>query len=141
MSPSPRLQLVLVDDHPAIRRGLRHLLAACSDMAVVGEAADGESALRTVQSLAPDVVLLDVHLLNSSGYEVAARIRAAMPLVRIIMLSSFDGTDQAGQAFASGAHAWLLKPGSGLPSSGRSPSGRSFSTIGTRWQSSLRCWR
>lgn len=103
------IRIVLVDDHPAIRRGLRHLLAACSDMAVVGEAADGESAVRTVQSLAPDVVLLDVHLLNSSGYEAAARIRATMPLVRIIMLSSFDGTDQAGQAHASGAHAWLLK--------------------------------
>jgi two-component system, NarL family, response regulator NreC len=108
-TPIAGIRILVVDDHVAIRRGLRHLLAACADIEVVGEAADGESALSAAQRLIPDVVLLDVHLLNSSGYEVAARIRMAMPLVRIIMLASFDETDQAGQAIASGAQGYLLK--------------------------------
>src|ERR1700730_13479659 len=103
MSTSTRLRILVVDDHPAIRRGLRHLLAACTDMEVVGEAADGESALSAAQHLAPDVVLLDVHLLNNSGFEVAAWLRTAMPMVRIIMLASFVGADQAAMAMASGA--------------------------------------
>jgi DNA-binding NarL/FixJ family response regulator len=103
------IRILVVDDHPAIRRGLRHLLATCADMEVVGEAADGESALRAARRLVPDVVLLDVHLLNSSGFEVAARMCAAMPMVRIIMLASFDDSDEAGRAFASGAQGYLLK--------------------------------
>jgi DNA-binding NarL/FixJ family response regulator len=103
------IRILVVDDHPAICRGLRHLLAASADMEVVGEAADGESALRAAQRLVPDVVLLDEHLLNSSGFEAAARIRTAMPMVRIIMLASFDGTDQAAMAMASGADGYLPK--------------------------------
>ena len=103
------IRILLVDDHPAIRRGLCHLLAACADMAVVGEAADASSALQGVVSLGPDVVLMDVHLLNCSGFEAAAQIRMAMPLVRIIMLASFDGTDQAAMALAGGADGYLLK--------------------------------
>jgi two-component system, NarL family, response regulator len=103
------IRILVVDDHPAIRRGLRHLLAATADMEVVGEAADGESAPRAAQSFVPDVVLLDEHLLNSSGFEVAARIRTAMPMVRIIMLASFDGTDQAAMAMTSGPDGYLPK--------------------------------
>jgi DNA-binding NarL/FixJ family response regulator len=63
---------------------------------VVGEAADAFSALRVAASLDLDVVLLDVHLLNSRGCEAASHIRMAMPLVRIIMLGNFDGSDQPG---------------------------------------------
>jgi DNA-binding NarL/FixJ family response regulator len=103
------IRILLVDDHPAIRRGLRHLLSACAEMDVVGEAASGESALRLAQSLTPDVVLLDVHLLNSSGFEVASLMRAVIPQAQIIMLTSFDGAGEADRAIASGANACLLK--------------------------------
>ena len=64
------IRILLVDDHPAIRRGLRHLLAASADLEVVGEAAEAASALHAAQAQMPDVVLLDVHLGNASGFEV-----------------------------------------------------------------------
>lgn len=103
------IRILLVDDHPAIRRGLRHLLAAAADMEVVGEAAEAESALQAAHTLMPDVVLLDVHLGNGSGFEVAARMRTEIPQVRIILLTSFVGMGEADRASASGAHAYLPK--------------------------------
>src|SRR5438128_8514808 len=95
-----RIRILLVDDHPAIRRGLRHLLASTADMEVVGEAAEAESALHAAHTLMPVVVLLDVHLGNDSGFELAERMRTEIPQVRIILLTSFVGTGEADRAGA-----------------------------------------
>ena len=108
-TPARCIRILLVDDHPAIRRGLRHLLAASADMEVVGEAAEAESALQAAQALMPNVVLLDVHLGSASGFEVAARMRTEIPQARIILLTSFVGTGEADRASACGAHACLRK--------------------------------
>jgi DNA-binding NarL/FixJ family response regulator len=85
------------------------LKRACADKEVVSEASDASSALRVVASLDPDVVLMDVYLLNSIGFEEASQIRMPMPLVRIVMLASLDGSAEASRAFASGLDAYLLK--------------------------------
>ena len=88
------IRILLVDDHVAIRRGLRHLLGACADMAVVGEAGEAACALAAAASLSPDVVLLDVRLPGIDGFGLALLLRQAVPAARIIMLASFQADAQ-----------------------------------------------
>jgi DNA-binding NarL/FixJ family response regulator len=93
------IRILLVDDHAAIRRGLRHLLAACRDMDVAGEAA----------GLLPAVVLLDVRLPGLDGVQLAPRLRRAVPSVRIILLASLSLDEQKAAAPGSCIDGWLWK--------------------------------
>jgi DNA-binding NarL/FixJ family response regulator len=109
---TPAIRVLLVDDHPVVRRGMRHLLGTYGDMLVVGEAGDGPAALQSAGQLAPDVILLDIRLPDISGFELAAQLREAAPASRVIMLTTYDDDEYLARALGGGAHGYLLKSAS-----------------------------
>lgn len=104
-----KLRVYLVDDHPVVRNGLRALVDAAGDMAVVGEAYDGESAVRQTLELRPDVVVMDVSMPGMSGTEATARIRAACPEVRVVALTAHEDGGYLRQLLDAGASGYVLK--------------------------------
>jgi DNA-binding NarL/FixJ family response regulator len=103
------IRVVVVDDHPVVRRGLRALLDSLPDVEVVGEAADGEAAVREVQLTAPDVVLMDVQMPGTDGIEATRRVRTAMPDAAVLMLTMYDDDTTVFTAMQAGARGYLLK--------------------------------
>jgi DNA-binding NarL/FixJ family response regulator len=107
------IRVVLVDDDPMVRTGLRLILSGAADIAVVGEAADGDEAVTVVHAEQPDVVLLDVRMPGTDGLAAAKRLLAdqARPRLaaRIIMLTTFDLDEYVYGAIAVGASGFLLK--------------------------------
>jgi two-component system, NarL family, response regulator DevR len=100
---------MLVDDHEVVRRGVREVLTADGDIAVVGEAADAAEALERVGPCRPDVALLDVQLPDASGVEVCREIRARDLDVRCVMLTSFSDDEALDRAVVAGAWGYVLK--------------------------------
>jgi DNA-binding NarL/FixJ family response regulator len=84
------IRVLLTDDHPIVRRGIRNLLEKAPDIVVVGEASNGEQALCMVEELAPDVMLLDMEMPGINGLEVARRLQAKKSPVRVLALSAYD---------------------------------------------------
>jgi two-component system invasion response regulator UvrY len=103
------IRLLVVDDHELVRIGLRHILADYPAMQVVGEAVDGESALRLNRELRPDVVLLDVCLPGLSGFEVTTRLKQASPNLGIVILTVHEQAPYPAQLLEAGASAYLTK--------------------------------
>ena len=83
----PKIKVFLVDDHPAVREGVRSYLTSQGSVVVVGEASDAQEALRKVKKLAPDVIVLDVNLPAIDGGELARRLRRLIPKTRLIAFS------------------------------------------------------
>jgi DNA-binding NarL/FixJ family response regulator len=106
---APPVRLLVVDDHPVVRQGLRTFLETRPDLEVVGEAADGESAVAQSIRLRPDVILMDLVMPGVDGLEAIGRIRAAQPAARILVLTSFSSADQVLPALRAGAAGYLLK--------------------------------
>lgn len=100
--------MLVVDDHTSFRRAVRRLLER-SGLEVVGEVADGASAIVAVRTLLPDIVILDVGLPDASGFDVAAELSKQRPAPLIIMVSSRKGPGDDERALAVGAHAYLDK--------------------------------
>jgi len=110
-----KIRVMVVDDHPIVRKGLEVLLAGQDDMAVVGEAASGREALEKSRLLQPDVVLLDIALPDCSGLEVIGRLRRAQPASSVVIFSAHDKEFYVGEALRAGALGYVLKsavPGS-----------------------------
>jgi DNA-binding NarL/FixJ family response regulator len=105
----PVIRVVLADDHPVVRGGLRALLESLPSYEVVGEAVDGEAAVREVQLSKPDVVLMDVRMPGVDGLEATRRIRTAVPDVAVLVLTMFDDDDTVFAAMKAGAQGYLLK--------------------------------
>lgn len=103
------IHVVLADDHPVVRSGIRMLLEQVPDIAVVGEASDGFEALRLVEDLIPDVLLLDMEMPGLGGVDVARRLRASGSPVRILALSAYDDEQYVFGLFATGAAGYLTK--------------------------------
>ena len=103
------VRVFLVDDHEVVRRGLRELFEPQDDLEVVGEAANAEEALDRVPGTQPDVALLDVRLPGESGIELCRELRAALPDLRCLMLTSFADDDALFSAILAGASGYLLK--------------------------------
>jgi DNA-binding NarL/FixJ family response regulator len=103
------VRVVLADDHPVVRRGLRALLSTIEGIEVVGEAADGAAAVREAQLLAPDIVLMDVRMPGLDGVEATRRIRTAVPGVAVLVLTMFDDDATVFTAMQAGARGYLLK--------------------------------
>jgi DNA-binding NarL/FixJ family response regulator len=103
------VRLLIVDDHPVVRQGLRTFLETRPDFEVVGEAGDGETAVAETARLRPDVILMDLLMPGVDGLEAIGRIRAADPGARILVLTSFASADQVLPALRRGAAGYLLK--------------------------------
>ncbi len=101
-------RVVIVDDHDLFRTGLRNLLEE-KGVRVVGEAADGESALKLVGRLAPDVVIMDLNMPGISGVETTSKLSARAPLTRVVVLTISDEDDDVIGAVLAGACGYLLK--------------------------------
>jgi two-component system response regulator NreC len=106
MSPT---RVLIADDHPLIRSGLRALLSRESEFEVVGEAADGYQALELVEQLKPDVVMLDVSMPRLNGIDVAQKISEKTPSTRIIIVSIHSDEGYVLRALKAGAKGYLLK--------------------------------
>lgn len=109
MGRSSSIRVLLADDHALFRQGVRRLLESAGDIEVVGEAESGEQAVRQVEDLAPDVVLLDVAMPGQSGIEAARTIKGASPRTGIIMLTVHADEEFLFEAIKSGAMGYLLK--------------------------------
>ncbi len=105
------IRLLLVDDQPAVRRGLLMRLHLEPDIQIVGEASTGREALRLAQSLAPDVVLMDVEMPEMDGIEATAALRLAVSQSAVVILSIHDDEQTRGRAQAAGAVAFVEKRG------------------------------
>lgn len=106
---STPIRVLLVDDQSLIRMGFRMVLESADDIEVVGEAADGDTGMKMVKALKPDVVLMDVRMPNMNGIEATAEIVAAYPDVKVLILTTFDLDEYAFGALRAGASGFLLK--------------------------------
>jgi DNA-binding NarL/FixJ family response regulator len=104
-----KLRIVLVDDHEVVRLGLRSLLERQPDLMVVGEAETAQEAVCAVESLAPDVVVLDIRLPGRSGVEACAEIKRRRPETKIVVLTSYAEDEVLLDAIAAGAEGYVLK--------------------------------
>ena len=104
-----KTSVVIVDDHPIFRRGLKEIIEGDPQFAVAGEAGDGESALQQVASLKPDVVVLDLHLPKIGGLELVRRIRARASSPAVIVLTMHGEESMFNAAMDGGAQGYILK--------------------------------
>jgi len=102
------VRVLIVDDHPVVREGLRAVLSAEPDLSVVGESGSGEEAVRLAVELRPDVVLMDLRLPGIDGVAATARIVAA-GAASVLVLTTYDGDSDIVRALAAGATGYLLK--------------------------------
>jgi NarL family two-component system response regulator LiaR len=103
------ISVLIADDHPFVRHGLRTYLETLDDMDVVGEASDGAEAVELAERLLPDVVLMDLVMPELDGVEATRRIRVASPATKVIALTSFDDDEKVFPAIKAGAAGYLLK--------------------------------
>lgn len=103
------ITVLIVDDHAVVRTGLRMLLESAADLAVVGEAADGASALAEALRLRPRVVVTDVAMPPPDGIELTRELRATLPETRTVVLSFYEDALTAQSALDAGASAYLVK--------------------------------
>jgi DNA-binding NarL/FixJ family response regulator len=103
------IRLIIVDDHPVVRDGLRGMFAADDAFEVVGEAGDGPEALALARQTEPDVVLLDLRMPNMPGAEVIRRLREQQPGVSVLVLTTFGDDTDVLPAIEQGATGYLLK--------------------------------
>ncbi|WP_112227634.1 response regulator transcription factor [Lentzea atacamensis] len=103
------IRVLIADDHPVVRQGLRALLGTLDEFEVVGEAVDGDSALREAMLLRPDVVLMDVRMPGSDGVGATRRIRASVPDAAVLILTMYDDDATVFTAMQAGARGYLLK--------------------------------
>jgi DNA-binding NarL/FixJ family response regulator len=107
-SPKP-IRVILADDHPVVRAGIRDALKELPGVEVVGEATDGRAAIELVKSVRPDVVFMDISMPSLNGLEATERIIKAFPEVRVIILSRHDNEEYYWRALRVGASGYLLK--------------------------------
>lgn len=102
------IRILIADDHPIFRFGMRTLLTSMPDMTVVGEAVTGEEAVQLVETLLPDAVLMDIHMPGMSGIDATASIRTQHPRTAVLIVTMLDD-DSVFAAMRAGARGYLLK--------------------------------
>ncbi len=106
------IRLVIVDDHPVVRDGLRGMLESQPDFEVVGEASDGEAAVRITETLKPEIVLMDLRMPEMDGVTALREIKASNPQVQVLVLTTYDSDADILPAIEAGASGYLLKDSS-----------------------------
>ena len=109
MSSAGRIRAMVVDDHPVMRNGLRDVLEASGRFEVVGLAGDGEEAVRTVEELKPEVIVMDVIMPGKDGIDACREIMELLPDTRVMMLTASSEEDAVIEAIAAGATGYLQK--------------------------------
>jgi NarL family two-component system response regulator LiaR len=109
ITSSPPIRVMLVDDHPMVRRGLATMLKVFDDLQLVGEAENGEAAVKLCAEVLPDVILMDMSLPVMDGAAATHAIRQQFPQTQILVLTSFKEGKVIKQALAAGAIGYLLK--------------------------------
>jgi DNA-binding NarL/FixJ family response regulator len=107
-----KIRLVIVDDHPVVRDGLRGMLESQPDFEVVGEASDGEAAVRITNTLKPEIVLMDLRMPVMDGVTALREIKASNPQVQVLVLTTYDSDADILPAIEAGASGYLLKDSS-----------------------------
>jgi NarL family two-component system response regulator LiaR len=109
MSTSNVIQVMIVDDHGMVRRGLSTILKVKADLELVGEASNGQEALEICEQFQPDVILMDLVMPEMGGVEATRLIRERWPRVQVIALTSFQEKELVREALQAGAISYLLK--------------------------------
>ena len=109
MSTNTRIRVMLVEDHSIMRDGLRQVLEQTGEFEVVGNAGDGEEAVRTVQSIKPDVIIMDVIMPRMDGIEACREVMDMLPDTRVLMLTASNEEESLVQSIAAGATDYLQK--------------------------------
>ena len=109
MSTDERIRVMVVDDHEIVRVGLKQVLDLSGEFEVVGQAADGEEAVRVAAEVSPDLVLMDVIMPRKDGVEACREIMESAPDVRVVMLTASSAEDAVVESVAAGASGYLLK--------------------------------
>ena len=109
LEPAPQIRVMLVDDHEIMRDGLREVMERSGDFEIVGQAADGETAVRLAQSLKPDVIIMDVMMPLKNGIDACREITEKLPDTRVLMLTAASEEDAVMEAVAAGATGYLQK--------------------------------
>jgi two-component system, NarL family, nitrate/nitrite response regulator NarL len=104
-----RIKLLLVDDHPVVRRGISACLARHEQLQVVGEAANGEEGIRKVRELSPDIVLMDIDMPEMNGLAVTEVLRKENPKIKVLILSMHSNSEYVIRIIQSGASGYVLK--------------------------------
>jgi two-component system, NarL family, response regulator LiaR len=104
-----RIRIVIADDHAVVREGTRTLLEREEDMEVVGEAADGEEAIKVIERNKPDVAILDISMPKLSGIEVTKQVKSRLPSTAILILTAYENDEYVFALLEAGAAGYLLK--------------------------------
>ena len=109
MSPTPRIRVFCVDDHPLMREGIAAVIRNESDMQLVAEASTGHEAIQGFREHQPDVTLMDVRMPDMGGIDALLAIRTEFADARVIMLTTFEGDAEIQRALEAGAQGYMLK--------------------------------
>ncbi|HEX7974172.1 MAG TPA: response regulator transcription factor [Anaerolineales bacterium] len=111
-SPQSSIRVVLADDHPVVRAGIRQFLEHAGDIQIVGEAVDGEMAKTLIQQTQPDVAVLDIQMPKASGIDVTRWVRANLRKVGVLILTAYDDDPYVIAVLQAGANGYVLKTAS-----------------------------
>jgi len=104
-----KIAVMIVDDHPVFRQGLRNVLSLSDDLDLVGEATDGPDAVELAETLRPDVVVMDINLPTMNGLQATRKLKSLRPEIKVVMLTAYDDEEQVYRAIRAGASAYFAK--------------------------------